>query len=146
MAWVSLDEYIINSLKANPLSTDAGGTGMNNMADAVVSQGTSGIWNYIKFANGIAICSGIYTTSITASTAWGSWYYSTIFQPSNFPFTFTGTPSISAFLTSTGIEGALLINGSTTASAPPAMYIVRPNSISSSSNISVGITAIGRWK
>ena len=144
MAWVSLDEYIINSLKANPLSTDAGGTGMNNMADAVVSQGTSGIWNYVKFANGIAICSGTYTTSVSAATGWGSWYYSSAFRPDNFPFNFKAAPTVNAFLATGGVQGAICVSDAASTTQPPALYLVRPTT--ASGNISVGITAIGRWK
>ena len=60
----------------------------------IAAQGTSGIWTYVKYANGTAECWGRHTRS-KSSIIWlasGDWYYDTF--NINFPFTFASTPIV----------------------------------------------------
>ena len=60
----------------------------------VEQRGTSGIWEYAKYSNGIAECWGIdYTGSFNINTLWGNGFYiSDNVAARNYPFTFKSAP------------------------------------------------------
>ena len=60
----------------------------------VEQRGTSGIWEYAKYSNGIAECWGIdYTGSFNINTLWGNGFYiSDNIAARNYPFTFKSAP------------------------------------------------------
>lgn len=60
----------------------------------VEQRGTSGIWEYAKYSNGIAECWGIdYTGSFNINTLWGNGFYiSDNIAARNYPFTFKSSP------------------------------------------------------
>lgn len=66
-----------------------------NGTDYVIEQGTSGIWDYVKYASGLAECWTFTQIQINVTTAAGSLYYSDLI-PIQLPFamtdvTFTGS-------------------------------------------------------
>lgn len=60
----------------------------------IEQKGTSGIWEYVKYSNGVAECWGIdYTGSFNINTLWGNGFYiSDNITARNYPFTFKSTP------------------------------------------------------
>lgn len=111
--------------------------------------GTSGIWTYMKYANGIAICFGIYTWNISSWTSWGNVYVSGDYQNTSYPFTFAETPM--TFLTgansgsnnTTGIGQSAGLNSTTTT---PGFRFQRPTNGSAVTGAKMSILAIGKWK
>ena len=63
-----------------------------NVADYIVSQGTSGIWRYRTYSSGVKECWCAISESFTSQTSWGSGYLG--YMPyHSFPFTFSRTPT-----------------------------------------------------
>ena len=122
---------------------------VNAINELVAETGTSGIWNYIKYSNGIAICYGIYSWNITEWTSWGNVYVSGDYQNTSYPFTFTETPM--TFLTgansgsnnTTGIGQSAGLNSTTTT---PGFRFQRPTNGSAVTGAKMSILAIGKWK
>ena len=75
-----------------------------DMTDYVVEQGTSGIWTYRKWNNGIKECWATYSASIAVSTQSSSYggYRSAQLGIPTFPITFTNAPTVIATVGSTG--------------------------------------------
>ena len=110
--------------------------------DAIVEQGTSGIWGYRKWANGIAECWCRHSTTATPSNNLNGVYYSpSISVP--FPFQFTGVPTISVGGGSTNVVNWIREFAST---AVQVTYIVCSNTNTGGCNVVANIHAIGRWK
>ena len=95
----------------------------------IVAEGTSGIWTYRKWSNGIGECEGkIAVNSININTALASWYRSDLISGGNYPFTFTSIPNINAqFYTTNSNGGMVWATTVGTASTAPSYYILRPN-------------------
>ena len=67
---------------------------VNAAKDYVIARGTSGHWEYIRFASGIAICAGYTTQSRKGGSAWGGIYYDSGKTGGEaYPFTFKNRPS-----------------------------------------------------
>lgn len=63
-----------------------------NVADYIVSQGTSGIWRYRTYSSGVKECWGYVNASVSSQVVWGSGYLGyTAYRA--FPFTFSRTPT-----------------------------------------------------
>lgn len=133
------------SLKVNTIDTS------NAISDYIVSKGSSGNWNYWKWASGLAICihSPINNGNF-ANVAWGSCYDNDSIVFSDYPFTFTAAPF--AFAARTTADNSTynsyytwiaMSGGSTT--APPLFDLVRASS-ATIGHPYVRMIAIGRWK
>ena len=113
----------------------------------IVEEGTSGIWTYRKWSDGIAECWGAKTES-KSLTAWGSWYYARIDGP-NYPTgLFTTLLSVTGSL---GWAGGDLVSGLTR--RPPQYNVtapnvigVRPSNLSGTYSATAFWHAVGRWK
>lgn len=91
----------------------------------IEQSGTSGIWEYVKYSNGVAECWGLdYTGSFNINTLWGNgWYVSDSITARNYPFTFKQTPREFAQITLvspsnhntvyTGIKSIQTVNSTT---------------------------------
>lgn len=86
--------------------------------DPVIASGTSGIWNYVKYSSGLAICTARRTQGgVNVGTAWGN-IYSTkgdIITSISYPFEFTSIPmECVAVTTGSATMSAGIITGQTT--------------------------------
>lgn len=63
------------------------------VADFPIKMGTSGVWEYVKYASGWAECWGTTEDSILTNTAWGTMYYNANHRTeAAYPFEFTEIP------------------------------------------------------
>lgn len=115
----------------------------------VIESGTSGIWTYRKWSNGIAECWGTVSWTITSWTAWGGWYYSNASPNTNFPANlFIAAPVLTAIgRTSNGDVGTYWRSATAiSATTAPTFGFNRPATGSTSITGYVYMTAKGRWK
>ena len=124
------------------------------VASSTVS-GTSGIWNYVKYNSGIAMCwgnTGICNTAFTAT--WGNWYiHDYLFPAQRYPFDFAAKPQVFA---SQGKGGTTkcdwaIYSGGDAGGYPDTQYspiysASRPTTTGATVNLSLDLFAIGRWK
>ena len=109
----------------------------------VVEEGTSGIWTYRKWSSGIAECWGSYSSSVTISTGFGSWYYKTIGNIGFPTGLFSLTPIVNATKNgdANGLSFIQIYNVSSAGFTPEVA-----NPISQTYNLTIAFHAIGRWK
>ena len=122
--------------------------------ESVVARGTSGIWDYVKYTSGIAICWGkANNVSSTFPTTWGSWYcHDGLFPSYAYPFDFVTIPRV--FATQRQLDGGsyvvgdwfLYTYGSGTNKNTPGFSAARPTKPSAAINMSLELLAIGRWR
>lgn len=95
----------------------------------IVDEGTSGVWTYRKWSNGVGECEGkIAINSISINTALAGWYRSDLISGGAYPFSFKDVPNISSqFYTTNSNGGILWATNSGTVSIPPSFYVLRPN-------------------
>ena len=119
------------------------------LADFVIQQGTSGIWNYRKWKSGTAECWCRRTVSAALNNAWGSLYTSGSLTALNisFPFTFAEVPIVTVSLSCTGVGAFIMVPGSspgTSTSSTGVYEIARANALSGSYSFVVNFYAIGK--
>ena len=134
--------YFITTGKADPAS------GINP-ADYVVEWGVTGIWEWRKWASGIAECWGEYVGT-TAKTLgpWGSLYASDNAIPQQaLPFTFAEVPtcSVTPKHGDSNVAGFLYTMGNATTTHTPAYGMARATP-DSSMKPAVDFYVIGKWK
>lgn len=116
------------------------------LADFIIQQGTSGIWNYRKWKSGTAECWGQYSFTTAISTAWGVLYESGAIALPNFPFTFAEIPHVHISTENSNyamfVERGSSSSWSTTTN-PGKIFAVRPNTVPSAT-YKVSIYAIGK--
>lgn len=120
----------------------------NPVADYIVETGTSGIWTYRKWASGMAECWGRKTyTDVAIDISWGSGYYASLGSPDNYPFAFVNDyPCVNLTLQASKGNGWGIYNNSNySLSNPGGIYVYNPTS-QSAVNITVNISAKGKWK
>ena len=146
----SINVERITDNEIDTLFGSASGTG-TNAQDYVVEHGTSGIWEYRKWASGVSECWGIQRHTVTGWGAWGSIYEGTPAIPQiDYPTgLFTSYPNVSmnsdgTYSTSGTIGVEIYKWGSNTKT--PLGYLLRPNTVSGSITYDVHITAKGTWK
>ena len=120
---------------------------LDKISDYIIESGTSGIWTYRKWSNGIAECWG---NTIIAPNVWEVWgnayechpYLDPISFPANL---FSEDPEF--FSSSCGAQGTIGIEnfGTVSKTQTPILYAVRPNQ-GNNGNIKVSMRAIGKWK
>ena len=122
------------------------------MADFVAAQGTSGSWNYIKFGNGLALCSrrsefsGAYI-----GAKQGELYVSggAVVTSSAYPFAFT-SPPVEEITLRTGAKFVFPMGTShNTNTASGAYTLASPVAYNTASTAVAGVgnlLVIGRWK
>ena len=116
--------------------------------------GTSGIWTYIKYNNGFAICYGVYETTISIDNSWGGNGFTSggITLP-DFPFTFTSTPTVTTSTVNTPTsDGYMAVVGNAgaansypTTTYPGKVTLFRGTSLTSK-KFAISINAMGFWK
>lgn len=115
--------------------------------DAVVEEGQTDGWHWMKYANGIAQCWRRVSQTIDITTQWGSLYYGTT-QTVFFPFTFAYVPvcTISTeYLEAENPSCFVVSNGRTTTTQAANILLARPTEKTGVDCVVV-YHAIGRWK
>ena len=125
-------------------------------ADYILSQGTTGVWTWRKWASGIAEMWGIFEAdSLAVDTAWGSVYYGTWMHVAankngrKYPFAFTDAPVVTATPYSPSTDFWLLTdsanNVGTALTHAPAYACVLPRS-STITNPQIHYHVVGKYK
>ena len=115
--------------------------------DAVVEQGETDGWYWMKYANGVAECWRRVSQTIDITTQWGSFYYGTP-QVVYFPFEFAYVPvcNISTEYQAAGNPSCFVAsNGRTTTTQAANILLARPTEKTGVDCVVV-YHAIGRWK
>lgn len=118
---------------------------VDSMTDYVIDQGSSGVWEYRKWKNGMYECWYHGNTTLNITTQSGGVYFANV-TSINYPITFASAPTI--LITTQGSSGCWASSGdndhgSTTKTG--RIWVYRG---ASSSNVSVDINIYvhGRWK
>lgn len=113
--------------------------------------GKSGIWHYVKYNSGLAMCwgnTGICNTAFTAT--WNGWYvHDYLFPAQRFPFDFVEIPMVFAGQGKHGnvaCEWSWYSGGEATTQYTPRYSPFRPKTTGATVNLSLNLFAIGRWK
>ena len=118
---------------------------MNDKINNIVVEGTSGIWSYKKWSNGVVELWGSYSVSnLSCSTKLGdSMYRTDTISIAEFPFT-VYTPNLTASYESDGYGGILWATSITTQQGPPSYYLLRPTSAAIVSG-KINFHVYGKW-
>ena len=118
---------------------------MNDKINNIVVEGTSGIWSYKKWSNGVVELWGSYSVSnLSCSTKLGdSMYRTDTISIAEFPFT-VYTPNLTASYESDGYGGILWATSTTTQQGPPSYYLLRPTSATIVSG-KINFHVYGKW-
>ena len=106
----------------------------------------SGIWTYIKFNNGFAICFAREEKTISVSNSFGDWKTSPSQTIADFPFNFTSIPIVSRWIDG-GNSGIAMNDAQHKASVSNAGgYQVARGTTITNGNFIINTIAIGFWK
>lgn len=107
----------------------------------IIASGTSGIWNYIKYANGTAILYSVFTESLSHYTTWigGNAYQC---STNNFPFTFTSIPAVGY---GAYVGNGFALNARAVVTKETVQFFVLA-SASGTQTVEIQAIVIGRWK
>ena len=111
------------------------------MADYVISEGTSGNWTYRIWSSGIKECWYKGTDNVNVSSAWGSGYSSSIKTVADYPVTFANKPTVVFNVKSANGSGIATYAYDDTVSNSGSYYVV--SFASGSYSIEVNIYAKG---
>ena len=104
--------------------------GSKSVAAFVTECGTSGIWTYRKWSNGIAECWG--TSDEVTVTTWNSWggmyTAANVIKAYNYPFTFKSIPALQITYRAVAMGGLHYVESTGTTTATPAVSIMRGTS------------------
>ena len=142
----------LNNLTDTNISSPVGGQVLTYNASnsmwgnsSVVESGSNTNGNYIKWADGTMICTKSASVTVESSWSdWGSMKYVGSLSLGSFPQTFIATPVISASLNGDSAWIERIINTSTKYTGD--ISFIRPNDPGRTTNFTVPIIAIGRWK
>lgn len=111
--------------------------------DFIVEQGTSGNWEYRKWASGKAECWGRFSVDADVNIPWGSLYIARINEIA-FPITFSATP-ICVYGGTGGTTLMIANNGNATPTSTQPIVLIRP-SVTEKTTYLIQFVAYGRWK
>ena len=137
-------EWGVNDFKFNvPVSI--------NDAEVItlVKEGTSGIWTYRKWSDGLAECWGNLTISATIGNATAGWYSSGELSGTNlsFPFTFKERPTVTVSVMPTGQTWAVLFPSNTSGSTTQTgSYQLMSTSNFTSKSYVISYVVKGKWE
>ena len=111
--------------------------------DNSFESGSNANGNYIKFNDGTMICYKTVTGSVEITTAWGSLYEGAL-ALGDWAASFTSAPNVN--ITNVGTAGAIAecFSQVPTATSAGSIFLTRPNS--TTTNVTLSVMAIGRWK
>ena len=138
----------VNNLLTTVSENSSAWDSISQVPDRIVDQGISGVWQYVKYESGIAMCWNEHNSNSDYSfVAWGNGYTAGDYNAGAYPFTFTTYPAVFGHAYSVGSSwsmGCGMSGGS--ASTAPSIYAFRPSSAASTPDIGFRIFAIGKWK
>lgn len=131
-------------------ATKFGGTWaqITNDGSIVIEQGTSNIWTYRKFSDGVAECWGETYYNVTDWTAFGGLYEANPGHYINYPENlFIAAPvlNVTPGIYDGGLVAIEMYSGAT-ASRTPTMYGLRPDASSNVTRVIMQMHAIGAWR
>lgn len=117
----------------------------------IVESGTSGIWTYRKWSDGMAECWGMCEcTNVLCSNVWGSMYESDVYGCISYPFTFIERPMQQLSISTAWEMGLMLEYPQNALSANTqntgGWWFVRPAVQSAAGTACVDIYVRGKWK
>ncbi len=114
--------------------------------DYIVSQGTSGVWEYRKWASGFAECWGYPTVAVAVTDQQNSLYTSGAITLPTYPFTFITVPT--SFCDIRQNKTSMLWAGlrSNQSSTSPGIHRVKCTTSIAEFNAVFQIYAVGQWK
>lgn len=117
----------------------------------LIERGTSGIWTYEKWSNGIAKCWGTFTHTTAITTAWGSLYVGNdMVGRINYPIVFASKPVEQVTLHCSSSAAFLMAesggNGVNGAYATAIYNVCRPNAVSNSQTFYLNYYIVGKWR
>ena len=121
------------------------------VADFIIKQGVSGIWNYRKWHSGVAECWGTKEITIDVNGSWGQIFTSSAITETNvtFPFAFIEVPTVNVSLGGTTAGGFIMTSG---AIAKPAtktetgIFEVARGLSAQNVTYKFNYRVVGRWK
>lgn len=118
---------------------------VENAINGIIESGSNANGNYIKYADGTMICTKSVIASTKIENPWGNLFESSQLDLGNFPVSFIETPVLSVNKTIGRGSWLELVEG-TTNSAIGNTYLVSAVSNTATTNITINIIAIGKWK
>ncbi len=106
----------------------------------IEASGTSGIWRYVKWSDGTAMCMGRYKSSINIGTKYDAYHYYSPSVAVSLPFAFAEQPN---FIGSTGALSYVAQDTGVTGASKVGLYVVRP---SSGTITYIDLIVWGRWR
>ena len=123
-----------------------------NALPTITTQGTTGMWTYRKWSDGVSECWGTTTLNTTITTAWGSMYVGTSKMTRlNYPSgLFTAKPvenvTVQSSSNTVWVFAESGTNGVNDTSTSAIYNVCRPNQITASSSYYLSFYVRGRWK
>lgn len=135
----------ISSTKTYPWIMTGGITSVVSSSSTDVAWGD---WNWVKWADGQAMCWKYVQFNSAIQGAWGNLYVSGAVAAQAYPFTFVNTPGFTAMPVNWNNNYTCwpIYNYSGTKSATPPFQLARPSAVSTSSTFNFVVFAWGRWK
>lgn len=114
-----------------------------NIINPIMESGSNANGNYIKYYDGTMICYKTVTATVAMTTAWGSLYEGTM-NLGNWAASFISVPHVQ--ITNASATGAMIESYEIqpTTSGAGQIFLARGNSFTS--NVTINVFAIGRWK
>lgn len=142
----NLGTEVVNSVTGDETTKSPSVRAIKNYVDSIIESGSNTNGNWVKYSDGTMIC---YKTAsaqnVAITSSWDSLYEGS-FSLGNWPQTFTDVPHIQ--VSNAGATGFIIesfVGGDLpTASSAGSLIVVRPTS--ATTNCSVYLTAIGKWK
>lgn len=113
--------------------------------DVIVAQGTSGGWDYRKWASGVAECWTYYDVSGNINTAWGSLFSGCHKYSEQYPFTFKSVPQEFMCASAPSYSVIPFVAQRNTTVRSGEYEVARPTAITNE-NVRYNMYIIGRWK
>lgn len=120
------------------------------VADFPIKMGTSGVWEYVKYASGWAECWGTTEDSILTNTAWGTMYYNANHRTeAAYPFEFTEIPRCTYSVDNETSSLIVMTQGNNqggTTKHTPVLQFTRATALAAAVPIKVHWYVRGRYK
>lgn len=111
---------------------------------AIIERGSNANGEYVKFADGTMICSGLKDLGNQSFVSVGSIFYTGAFSPMAFPATFAGIPKVNiGVISSGGLAWASQGSSFATTTTTAGFYVMNPAATANS--LTAVYIAIGRW-
>jgi len=111
---------------------------------AIYERGSNANGEYVKFADGTMICSGLKDLGTQTFSAVGGVFYTGPFNPISFPATFVGIPKVNiGVISSIGLAWASQGSAFASTTASAGFFVL--NTSAASNSLTAVYIAVGRW-